>query len=892
MKLRKLTLLSFLSAALVVACNGNGGGKGGDNPPQPSRIESFEEAVASVLNKHNYSAHVKNQFNGESEPFVEFNYYNINDDVMFDDLSGYYSGYIKQKNQGIVTFRAPFDNSGIVVGRFVATNTQLDISDYYTLALEHILDKEFTKGENDIFTCTDFDAMAVIGGLAFGDYVTLTSAPENFTAKFENDKLTISAVFGVDFFDEQPLHFDASISIEVTKLESTKNTLMEKYVKNPDYTYKAPTDWDNGVKEYFDENYNGYYPPFIEGLSYSWDYGSSVSEGSYVVMVEDYYSGDLTSRYATILADNGFVTVSNPAYIEYVKTVEDEQLVHKYSVKMKFYAPTDTDGNGMQYGYLYPNGVSSFKFLHKQQTKDEIVNVGLLNTYIASTQAGGFLPTLGLDDTVRVSGFKDATDSDPIILAFLGKGKSNDYFNIYPTSKQTAVNAFNAFKSDLESKGFESSTIFGQVWMSDDYGSAVRFTDPSGISDWTSSTYIQMRISITKATIEAYEEPVVTMESLSVSGQTTTFNVGDTFVFDGSAVVTYSNGHTETVTPTEIVEPDMTSAGQKTVVVKYTNADGDTVSTDYVITVNALEVEYSITLNNCTGATIRITYPEGATSSSAGKAINFMVDLSDGYVLTNLSVTSNGQPVDVSGPSIYTGAYQFIMPAGDVSITVSASQSTAMHSITYVIWDAASYENLNYNDVISTTSTLPTTAPENSVVDFSVVTKTGYLFVFAGIEDDSFDTTSFSYQMGTSNLEVNIFVVADEQGGGGEGGEGGESTELSGTYSWYKGKMAGYDTYFRITFNDDGTGTYVRDPASGGSGTNTISFTYTVKDNAITLTLTDVGQGFSNFSTYRPFASDTIGTTNKTGVINNDGSISLTVYGSSGASPSTQTFTK
>lgn len=889
MNFGKHALLSFLSVALIVSCNSK---SGGSNPPKPSSIVSFEDAVASVLNKHNYSAHVKNQFNGESEPFVEFNYYNINDDVMFDDLSGYYSGYIKQKDQGIITFRAPFNNSGIVAGHFVATNTQLDISDYYTLALEHILDKEFTLGENNTYVSTDFDALAVIGSLAFGDYVTLTSAPENFTAKFENDKLTISAVFGVDFYDEQPLHFDASISIEVTKFESTKNALLEKYVKNPNYTFVAPTEWNNGVKEYFNENYNSYYPPFIEGLSYSWNYGDSVSEGSYVVMVEDYYSGDLTNRYGAILADNGFVSVSNPAYTEYVKTVEDEQLIHKYSVKMKYYAPTDTDGSGMQYGYLYPNGVSSFKFLHKQETKDEIVNVGLLNTYIASTQVGGFVPALGLEDTVRVSGFKDATDSDPNILALLAKGKSNDYFNIYPTSKQSAVNAFNAFKSNLESKGFTSSTFLGQIWMSDDYGSAIRFTDPNGISSWTSSTYIQMRISITKATIEAYEEQVVTMESLSVSGQTTTFNVGDTFVFDGTAVVTYSNGQTETVTPTEIIEPDMSSAGQKTVVVKYTDANGDTVSIDYVITVNASQIEYSITLVNATGATIRITYPQGATSSVAGNSINFMVDLDTGYVLNTLSVTSNGEPVSYSGPSVFTGAYQFIMPAGNVTITVTASQSTAMHSITYVIWDAATYDNLNYSDVISTTSTLPITAPENSTVDFSVVTKSGYSFVFAGIEDDSFDTSSFSYQMGTSDLEVNIFVTIDEQGGGGEGGEGGESTELSGTYSWLKGKMAGYDTYFRITFNDDGTGTYVRDPASGGTGTNTISFTYKVKDNAITLTLTDVGQGFSNFSTFRPFASDTIGTTNSTGVINSDGSISLTVYGSSGASPTTQTFTK
>ena len=77
-----------------------------------------------------------------------------------------------------------------------------------------------------------------------------------------------------------------------------------------------------------------------------------------------------------------------------------------------------------------------------------------------------------------------------------------------------------------------------------------------------------------------------TLVSIAVSGQTTTFNVGDTFTFDGTVTATYSDGSTKTVTPTNVTTPDMTTAGTKTVTVTYTEGDASAVFT-YDITVNA-----------------------------------------------------------------------------------------------------------------------------------------------------------------------------------------------------------------------------------------------------------------------------------------------------------------
>ena len=79
--------------------------------------------------------------------------------------------------------------------------------------------------------------------------------------------------------------------------------------------------------------------------------------------------------------------------------------------------------------------------------------------------------------------------------------------------------------------------------------------------------------------------PPVTLSSIAVSGQTLSFTVGDTFVFDGTVTATYSDGSTEDVTSlASVSNPNMSTQGQKTVTVSYTE-DGVTKTTSYTITV-------------------------------------------------------------------------------------------------------------------------------------------------------------------------------------------------------------------------------------------------------------------------------------------------------------------
>ena len=117
------------------------------------------------------------------------------------------------------------------------------------------------------------------------------------------------------------------------------------------------------------------------------------------------------------------------------------------------------------------------------------------------------------------------------------------------------------------------------------------------------------------------------------------------------------------------------------------------------------------------------------------------------------------------------------------------------------------------------------------------------------------------------------------------------STDVSGHSYTYLKRLAGADTTFSLTFNSDGTGTYTRTPKSSSDNTSaTIYFTYVQTGNSVKLILASGSDSFTNFSTYRPFASDAVGTTNETAVVNENGSISITLYGYNGGSAHTETF--
>lgn len=77
-----------------------------------------------------------------------------------------------------------------------------------------------------------------------------------------------------------------------------------------------------------------------------------------------------------------------------------------------------------------------------------------------------------------------------------------------------------------------------------------------------------------------------TLVSIAVSGQTTSYTVGDTFAFDGTVTATYSDGSTAEVEPTSVSTPNMTTEGEQAVTVTYTEGE-ETKTATYTITVTA-----------------------------------------------------------------------------------------------------------------------------------------------------------------------------------------------------------------------------------------------------------------------------------------------------------------
>lgn len=656
--------------------------------PSTLDLNKFNQTKNNILTGHNYTAHIQVLFEGETTPHQEYNLVNINNNVIYTDDNAYFNnGYIKQKNQGIVKFFQNKESGVLVPGDFVATNTERGMDEIYILAIENIINVNFSidSGKN-AFTAQGKDPVAIIGNLGFGDYVIWASAPKNnqFYAFVENDDYSsfrLSAAFVYNSIEEDFNQTPVVINITVNNIGTTKNDILEQYVSDPSYTYPTPTEWDSSDIEIFNSRFGDTIPPFMNGLSYSYKCGETLIDGKYYGIVEDYASGNLTNSYASILLAQDFALVDGT----YVKTSLDSSGKRelKWTVSFNYYAPTAKDEYGMEYGYLFPNGVFTALFRYSENLLDDITTIEELNSYIKySTAVGDFLPEFPTDcNATKVTGFNDGTAAAADEVAFVAPN-SGGFFKIYIQSYDDALKFINEYGTALETKLGFSTKGLGSFFMAswtDDYSSYVYFSDIVYArkidNNYDYPGYIQVQILIWGESLENYEPGTpsdATLTGISVSKQTTTFTVGDTFIFDGEVTATYSDGTTKVVTPTSVTTPDMSTTGEKTVTVSYTENDV-TRKTSYEIEVKPVATLYSISLVGGSGLTIKVTKPDSLKSES-GKTVIFYVNITEGYKLDSLTVTdANNNEITVEGPNIMTGAYQFTMPNGNVTITAKAS---------------------------------------------------------------------------------------------------------------------------------------------------------------------------------------------------------------------------
>ena len=111
------------------------------------------------------------------------------------------------------------------------------------------------------------------------------------------------------------------------------------------------------------------------------------------------------------------------------------------------------------------------------------------------------------------------------------------------------------------------------------------FVVKNGVIEFTMPDHdISIEIAVVQADVE--------LDYIVLSGQTTSYSVGDAFEFDGTVTAYYNDGSEQEVEPTDVSEPDMSKAGTPTVTVSYTES-GITKTAEYVITVGEAIVTLS-----------------------------------------------------------------------------------------------------------------------------------------------------------------------------------------------------------------------------------------------------------------------------------------------------------
>ena len=204
---------------------------------------------------------------------------------------------------------------------------------------------------------------------------------------------------------------------------------------------------------------------------------------------------------------------------------------------------------------------------------------------------------------------------------------------------------------------------------------------------WTEKQLTNYRTSCGSAAI---------LKSITVSGQTTTYNVGDSFSFDGTCTATYDDESTKTVTHTSVSSPDMSTAGTKTVTVTYTEGDV-TATTTYDITVNVVKTATSLTWSaDSYTATIASESNVFPTITITPEAIKESVTYSSSdETVATIDAVGNIRLL-AAGTTTITASY-----AGDEDYNASSdTYELTVEKSTNCRWEEVTIDDIEYGDEV------------------------------------------------------------------------------------------------------------------------------------------------------------------------------------------------
>ena len=224
---------------------------------------------------------------------------------------------------------------------------------------------------------------------------------------------------------------------------------------------------------------------------------------------------------------------------------------------------------------------------------------------VVNTEATTVTWDLSKNETSEASTSKLAWDASSVSMVNSKGTAQTNANNYYPGSNNRTSTRFysgNLLKISPKTGYAIESVVFtatsegyatalkGSTWtnaVATVSGTVVTINPEDGCEEISAS--ITGTCGLTKVVVklvpsEDYVKPVIVLSSIALSGQSTSYTVGDAFSFNGTVTATYSNGATKTVSPTQVSSPDMTTIGDKEVTVTYTE-EGVSVTAKYTINV-------------------------------------------------------------------------------------------------------------------------------------------------------------------------------------------------------------------------------------------------------------------------------------------------------------------
>ena len=178
--------------------------------------------------------------------------------------------------------------------------------------------------------------------------------------------------------------------------------------------------------------------------------------------------------------------------------------------------------------------------------------------------------------------------------------------------------------------------------------------------------------------------------TLNTSSVQKSFSVGDAFNYTGLIVTAnYSDCESKTVTPTSVSSPDMSTTGNKTVTVSYTES-GTTKTATYTITVEAAP-EYTVTFMNMGGTHATCTGTAGSAISAVSEPTACTGYTFEGWSTSQYAVDNTVTPSLSTPTTIPVGGVTYYAVYSKTEGSGSSSTSEITASTTLVSGSTSGY---------------------------------------------------------------------------------------------------------------------------------------------------------------------------------------------------------